>query len=263
MKPNHSQNQARVETASLCEAGPVRSNNEDNIAIHDFNTLGSPHKGLMLVVSDGMGGRDKGEVASAMVTQELPDLYLNSTIPNCVEALVEAVNQVNQAVYARSAAMQMNRGMGATLVTCVLVNDCLITLNVGDSRAYILHEGALRQVSHDHSLRKKEIPFFETKTTHDLSHVLTQAIGPNPHVSPHVNIAKVSAGDTVLLCSDGLTSAVPEDEIMRILSNGNPAEAVEKLFACAVTMGADDNVSIIACRVLAIHESLTAESQMC
>ncbi len=263
MNPFLSNSQTHVETATLCEPGPVRSNNEDSIAIHDFTALGSPHKGLMLVVSDGMGGREKGELASKMVTQELPDLYLNSTITNCVEALVEAVNHINHAVYSRSAAMQMSQGMGATLVTCVLVNDCLITLNVGDSRAYLLHEGAMRQLSHDHSLRRREFTFFERKNQHDLSHVLTQAIGPNPGISPHVNIARISPGDIVLLCSDGLTSVVPEEEISKILVSKNPQEAVEVLFEQVVSRGGDDNVSIVACRVNAFPETARAVSNLC
>lgn len=263
MKPYFSSNCTRVETATLCEPGPVRSNNEDSIAVHDFSMLGSPHKGLMMVVSDGMGGRDKGELASAMVTGELPDLYLNSTIPNCVEALVESSNQVNHAVYARSAAMQMSQGMGATLVTCVLMNDCLITLNVGDSRAYIHHSGGIRQLSYDHSLKRREFPFFERRHTPDLSHVLTQAIGPNPTISPHVNIARVSAGDTILLCSDGLTSVVAEDEINRVLGLRAPQEAVEELFERVVSLGGDDNVSIIVCRVLALPEVVRHEHHVC
>ncbi len=255
------QNQSLLETVAVCEAGPVREHNEDSLAIVDTSVHGNSEKGTMLVIADGMGGLDAGEVASSIVTQELPNLYLNSKISNCVESLIQAVSDVNKNVYDAASQLPSRRGMGTTVVASVVVNECFITVNVGDSRAYLLRNGELRQVSKDHSLKKNYFGMFENKYQDNLSHVLTQAIGPHPSVTPHVNITKVHKHDVLLLCSDGLTSVLTDDEIKNVLVTTPFQEAAEKLFELVLERKGDDNVSVIVSKVMEVGLSAACKEQ--
>lgn len=246
------ENQSLLETVAVCEAGPVREHNEDSLAIVDTSLHGNVDKGIVLVIADGMGGLDAGEVASSIVTEELPNLFQNSKISNCVESLIQAVADVNKNVYEAASQLSSRRGMGTTVVASVVVNECFITVNVGDSRAYLLRNAELRQVSKDHSLKKNYFGIFENKYRENLSHVLTQAIGPHPSVTPHVNITKVHKNDVLLLCSDGLTSVLTDEEIKDVLLTTPFKHTAEKLFNLVLERKGDDNVSIIVSKVMEV-----------
>ncbi|MEO8168375.1 MAG: protein phosphatase 2C domain-containing protein [bacterium] len=249
------ENQSLLETVVLCETGPVREHNEDRVAIVDTSVLGTVDRGTVLVVADGMGGLDAGEVASSIVAEELPHLFLNSKISNCVESLIQAVADVNKNVYEAAALLPSRRGMGTTVVASVVVNECFITVNVGDSRAYLLRNGELRQVSKDHSLKRNYFGMFGSKYRDNLSHVLTQAIGPQPSVTPHVNVTKVQKDDILLLCSDGLTSVLSDEEIKNVLVTAPFKQSAEKLFDLVLQRKGDDNVSVIVSKVMETRPS--------
>ncbi|MBI5472738.1 MAG: serine/threonine-protein phosphatase [Ignavibacteriae bacterium] len=234
-----------LESVCLSETGPTRLSNEDSLVVVDYAEQGQPEKGVLLVVSDGMGGHNAGEIASTMVTSLLPDFYRSSSVINCAEALVQSVIAVNEQVYDRSMSDRTLRGMGATVVAAVVVNGCVAVVNVGDSRAYLLHNDILRQVSHDDTLRQNHFGIFPPKFGEELSHVLTQAIGPHMMVSPHVSISKVTEGDMLLLSSDGLTSVVTDEEIRYILTNKPLEETSKALFDMAIAREGDDNISVI------------------
>lgn len=253
------ENQSLLETVAVCEAGPVREHNEDSLAIVDTSLHGNVDKGTVLVIADGMGGLDAGEIASSIVTEELPNLFLNSKISNYVESLIQAVADVNKNVYEAASQLPSRRGMGTTVVASVVVNECFITVNVGDSRAYLLRNGELRQVSKDHSLRKNYFGMFENKYRENLSHVLTQAIGPHPSVTPHVNITKVHKNDVLLLCSDGLTSVLTDEEIKDVLVTTPFRHTAKKLLDLVLERKGDDNVSIIVSKVMEVGFSQTCK----
>ncbi len=238
-----------LETVSLSETGPTRVSNEDSIAIIDYADHGKADKGILFIVSDGMGGHNAGEIASSMVTELLPELYQATPAINCTEALVQSVVALNEQVYEKSMSENSLRGMGATLVAAVVVNGCLAVVNVGDSRAYLLHNDALRQISRDDTLRHNHFGPFPPRFGDELSHVLTQAMGPHPVVSPHVSISKLSSGDMMLLCSDGLTSVVTDEEIRYVLINKSFDDTTKALYDMVVAREGDDNVSIVAVNV--------------
>jgi protein phosphatase len=243
--------QTVLETVFVSQTGPVREHNEDSIIVAEGAEHGVPGKGTLLVVADGMGGMDAGERASSMVTTELPTIYFESDITNTVECLVQSVAEINRRVYEAGGSSQSGKGMGTTIVTSVIVDERLITVNVGDSRAYLFHDGKLRQLSRDHSMRKEFFSPFESNAQ-DLSHVLTQAIGPQPAINPHVNICRIAEGDLILLCSDGLTSVLSDSEIRNVLSDKLFIEAADELLARVYDKNGDDNVSIILSKVIEV-----------
>lgn len=237
-----------VQTASVSERGPIREHNEDSIAIIRSADHGLPEKGTVLIVADGMGGMDAGARASAMVTTNLPSLYLGSDIPDPADCLVQSVIDLNRLVYEEGRKSFGGRGMGSTAVVAVIVNDSLITVNVGDSRAYTLRNGNLWRLSKDHSMSNDLFSPLESRTQ-DFSHVLTQAIGPQARIAPHLNICQVSAGDMILLCSDGLTSVVSDEEIEDILRTSCFSRSVDALVARVFANEGDDNISVIVAKV--------------
>jgi PPM family protein phosphatase len=245
-----SSKQAILQTIIACEIGPVREQNEDSVAVETGSDHGFPDKGTIMVVADGMGGLHGGEIASSIVTSDLPKRYFTSPNRNNAEALVQSISDVNQIVYRSSFVENRDRAMGTTVVAAVAVNDLLVTANVGDSRAYLFRNGNLRQLSKDHSLRRNHFSMFDTGSSNALSHVLTQAIGPLPDVTPHVNIARVLLDDLVLLCSDGLSSFVSDQEIRGILNTVPFDDGVQSLLSLVTERKGDDNVSIILSQVV-------------
>lgn len=237
-----------VQTVSISEKGPVRRRNEDSIAVVNLADRGCPEKGTMLVVADGMGGMAAGDRASAIVTEDLPVIYMESECANVVTSLVQALVEVNRRVFAAGERVPGGKGMGTTVVVSVLTEQSVITANVGDSRAYLFRNGRITQLSEDHSLRREFSNPFETGGR-DFSHVLTQAIGPQRNVTPHVNVTRVHENDLILLCSDGLTSVVPDSEIEDILSRFPFSQTASALLARAIESASDDNVSIIVSRI--------------
>lgn len=237
--------QTRVEVVTLTDKGPFRKTNEDSIVVVHASGYVSLDKGTLMVVADGMGGMHDGAVASSMVTAKLPQLYFESKMLNPVESLVQAVVELNRRVYEVGGA----NGMGSTVAACVIVNESLVVVNVGDSRIYLLHDGKLRQLSRDHSMRRD---FFSPFRAHDLmnmSHVLTQAIGPQPSINPHVNITRITPSDIVLLCSDGVTSSLTDSEIKDVLTTSAFQNIPSDLFSLVCDKQGDDNVSIIVAKL--------------
>jgi protein phosphatase len=237
--------QTRVEVVTLTDKGPFRKNNEDSIVVVHASGYASLGKGTLMVVADGMGGMHDGAVASSMVTAKLPALYFESRILNPVESLVQAVAELNRKVYEAGGA----NGMGSTVAACVIVNESLVVVNVGDSRVYLLHDGKLRQLSRDHSMRRDFFSPFRSPDAMGLSHVLTQAIGPQPSVHPHVNITRITPSAIVLLCSDGVTSSLSDSEIKEVLLASSFKNIPSELFSLVCEKQGDDNVSIIAARL--------------
>ncbi len=244
--------QTKLQTIVACEKGPVRERNEDSVSVETGDSCGWPEKGTILIVADGMGGLHSGEIASAIVVKELPRAYFQSQNRNSVEALVQSISDVNQIVYRTSFNEIQERAMGSTVVAAVITNEILITANVGDSRAYICRNGNLRQLSKDHSLRKNHFSMFEAGNAQILSHVLTQAIGPLPEVTPHVSISKIFPEDIVLLCSDGLSSFVSDREIKDVLANIPFEDTTTELLKLVTDRKGDDNLSIVLTKIVSI-----------
>ena len=238
-----------LQTTGASERGPIRHCNEDSVAILGPSDHGIAEKGTLLIVADGMGGLQAGEHASLLVTTKLPMLYLACQSNDPTRSLLKAVVEVNQIVYEEGRRLHGEKGIGTTVVAALIVDDLLITVNVGDSRAYCFCNGSLRMLSKDHSMRNEFFHPFASEAKR-FSHVLTQAIGPHARVEPFVSMSRLLPGDIVLLCSDGLTSTVSDSEIEVIVRSTDFDLAADTLIARAFANGGDDNVSIALARAI-------------
>ncbi|MGH2544280.1 MAG: Stp1/IreP family PP2C-type Ser/Thr phosphatase [Ardenticatenaceae bacterium] len=237
------------------DTGLIRSLNEDCIL-----TIGPKDKELqhtrgdLLIVADGMGGHESGEVASRQAAETVGELYYR--LPGGAEqALVRAIKEANAAVFQR--AREENRqGMGTTVVAAARVGDELYIAHVGDSRLYLIREAEIRPLTADHSLVAEQVAAgiltLEEAERHPHRNVISRAVGTSPEVEVELSPASplpLRDGDIILLCSDGLTEHVKAPRIQQLVQNRTPAEATDVLIVAANAAGGTDNVSVIVGRV--------------
>lgn len=221
---------------SRTDVGCVRDHNEDSLVV-------APP---LFVVADGMGGHAAGEVASEIAVDTIAKLAPKT--PD-TEALGKAVIAANYAVI--NAAQEKGRhGMGTTMTAAILDKERLAIAQVGDSRAYLLHQGHMQQLTRDHSLMADMIEAGEITPeearVHPQRSVITRALGTDPNMQPDLYEINVTAGDRLLLCSDGLTSMLEDFEIQKTLEETrDPQKAATLLVNQAIAAGGFDNVTVI------------------
>ena len=249
----------KLEVAQRTDIGRTRESNEDSLFAFvpkDEAVMGA--KGALLVVSDGLGGHGRGEVASELAVREVSDAYYQDARDDVPTVLREAVERANASIYAAGeaerAAGASDLSMGATCVAAVLRDTTLYAANVGDSRVYILHQGNLRQITRDHSLvaqmvERGEITPDEART-HEQRHLIYRSLGM-PQVDVDTFSEPVEDGDTVILCTDGLSNVVTDDDLRAIVEQYGPDESAQQLIARANEAGGPDNVTAIVVRVAA------------
>ena len=243
----------RCEAAGASDVGRVRRTNQDRFAIVD--DLG------LAVVCDGMGGAAGGEVASSLSIESFVTVA-RQEIDGCrgthcglsARALRRATAAANRAVRAQAAFDTRFRGMGTTLVAARLDGRELTVVNVGDSRAYLMRGGMVRQVTTDHSFVGERLRMGlmteEEAAQSPLQSVITRAVGTEEDVRPELFTETIEAGDQVLLCSDGLTRHVSDEAIASVLSErrGDAARACARLIALANANGGTDNITCVVVR---------------
>jgi PPM family protein phosphatase len=249
----------QIVSSGLSDVGRVRTNNEDSFRIVEALNL--------FILSDGMGGEAHGEVASAMavdvinkycetekedsgatVLDEVP-----ANIRSQTRRLKNAVAQANFQIYQSAQKNPEQRGMGATITALWLKETLLSIAHVGDSRAYLLRNGNLQQLTNDHSLVAEQVrrglitP--QQAEESEMQSVLLRALGAHPEVEIDVDEVEIIPRDVLLLCSDGLTRMVTEPEIAGALqAEMVPSAAAERLIALANENGGIDNVTVIVVR---------------
>lgn len=243
--------------AGLTDTGMVRDHNEDayKLPIDADNQL-LANKGHLYVLADGMGGHQKGEVASAITAETVNAEYYASTFsitddnPEAavVQTLASAIEKANEKV------MAATQGGGTTVVAAVLYGDSLVSMNVGDSRAYLLRDNELRLLSKDHSLVSRLVEMGkitdEEALTHPRRNVLYQALGQGNDVEIHTSTEKLQIGDVIILCSDGLWGEVSDPTIKEIINKAPaPLAAAERLIERANDSGGPDNITAIIIQV--------------
>ena len=220
-----------------------RPQNEDTYAVGQYGNH------VIAAVSDGMGGHQAGEVASRIAIDTLCSV-LQSENTWDGHALGIAFSEANRIVCETANSGYSMRGMGATLVCAIPFADRFWAANVGDSRLYLLHEGQIRQVSHDHSyvaelVRRKIITEEEAKT-HPRRNLITRAIGADPDVRTDLFFDEWSTDDVLLLCSDGLSGSVSEAEMVNtLLSSPSLETACAELIERALENGSSDNITAV------------------
>ncbi len=235
----------RVEAAGATDTGQVRPANEDAYFVGDS----------VFAVADGMGGHLAGEVASATALEPIRDLdgKVFSDAADAVTALREAVVAANDRVSQMAADEPSYRGMGTTLTATMLEGPRLHVAHVGDSRAYLLRDGAFSQLTDDHTLVQHLIDegqiTREEAAHHPQRSIVTRAIGVSREVDVDSMTLDLEAGDQVLLCSDGLTGVVSDEDIASELTRDDDAEtALQRLIDLANEGGGPDNITAILLR---------------
>ena len=241
-----------IEQAGRTDVGRQRSANEDSLVV-------SPP---LFAVADGMGGARAGEVASAVAVEAVEGAKESSEPAEA--QLASIVREANRRIYDLAVADESRRGMGTTLTLAKLHGDEVSLAHVGDSRAYRLRGGELEQLTRDHSLvaeleRSGQITP-EAAEQHPQRSIITRALGPEPDVEVDTYTLTGREGDLFLICSDGLTSLISDDEVGSILrSAGSLDAAADELVRAANQSGGKDNITVILFR---LGEGEAAEDAM-
>ena len=251
--------QPQWDVAARTDKGRVRPINEDSYRIYREESL--------FVLSDGMGGAAKGEVASAMAVESVVASLRENTMAESPEesvanrefsyetnSLIRAIKLANRKIHEQGMRDPACRGMGATIVAARITGSRLSLVHVGDSRAYLLRSHRLEQLTADHSLVAEQVRRGlmnrEQAAASELQSVLTRALGTEESVEVDADEIELFPRDALLLCSDGLTRMVPEDEIAGILAQSTAVRvAAERLINRANEYGGQDNVTVVVIRL--------------
>ncbi len=231
----------------------VRSGNEDS-----FFAEADGRRGVF-VVADGMGGHAAGEVASEMAVQIVSRALLqidSVAAPEAADRTAQALRDANRAIYDRMLAENDKQGMGTTASVLVLSDDRYLIGQIGDSRIYMLRDGALVQLTKDHSYVQEQVDAGlltpEQARYHPYSNVITRCVGAGESVEPDLYAGDVKPGDVFLVASDGLTGMVDDRRLQQILlSRAGPGRIVDALIADANGRGGLDNITAIVVQVVA------------
>jgi protein phosphatase len=232
----------RLEVGRATDTGQLRGNNEDAFLVDNAHGL--------FAVADGMGGHVGGEVASRTAIEGLRAAFASGA------NIEDAIGRANDAVINRAANDEQLTGMGTTLTAVTIGGPgALLFGHVGDSRAYLLHDGTLSRVTDDHSLVEELVrdgrltP--EQAESHPQRAIITRVLGNDPDVQVDLYPVTVQNGDRVIICSDGLTTMVRERDVERIArTERDPQHAADAMVAAANEAGGDDNITVIVIDVL-------------
>ncbi|NLJ61033.1 MAG: Stp1/IreP family PP2C-type Ser/Thr phosphatase [Firmicutes bacterium] len=229
-----------MEASARTDVGLVRAVNEDNYLLGD----------VLFAVADGLGGHEAGEIASKMAVNMLEEYSLSSE-GNPADRLREAFREINAAIYRRSTGDQSCEGMGTTLTALLIQDGTAYIGHVGDSRAYLVRNDVMYQLTEDHSVvselvRMGMLTKSEAKV-HPQRNLLTRAMGTLPTVDIEVVDTKVEPGDRYILCTDGLSGAIEDSRILDVVvSEKTPPAVVDELINLANQNGGYDNVTVVA-----------------
>jgi protein phosphatase len=238
-----------MKVAARTDPGRVRQSNEDRVF--------ADQEAGILIVADGMGGHAAGEVASDLAVRTISQLLEESLPPGALDAqavirlLRHAIDQANFAIQTRAAEDCALRGMGTTVAIAIARGEQLCLGHVGDSRVYLIADGQLRRLTQDHSLVSQMVRdgqiTAEQARTHHLRNVITRSLGFEASAQPDLQVLRWSAGDCLVLCSDGLTNMLTDEEIAAEVRRpgASVASTCGRLIALANERGGSDNISVI------------------
>src|ERR687896_744433 len=264
-----------VELHAKSDVGRVRRGNEDNFLLLDLGTqrawtgsdgadspsemdrLDVGEEGLVLVVSDGMGGALAGDVASRMAIESVREVMTGNDGNGCdpesslVDCLKYATLQANRAIHYKSLEDSRCSGMGATLTGAAIRHDMLDLVQVGDSRAYVVRGNQVRLATKDQSLVQQLVDVGQISEaeaeTHMFRNVILQALGAQSELTPVTGRLRIRRGDILLLCSDGLSGKLRAEDMLRVVqeADGDLAAACNTLVEEANERGGEDNITVV------------------
>lgn len=246
--------QLRLDVAQLTDVGRKRPHNEDNMAyVIPKDSQVMAKKGALFIVADGMGGHAAGEVASEIAVDTVSTAYYQDENDEIPLSLMNAIKRANALIHQRAAENMMRSGMGTTCVAAVVRGGVAYIANVGDSRAYLVRHGQSKQVSQDHSWVEEQVRAGlltkDQARSHAQRNVITRALGTQAEVDVDVFTEILEDGDTFVLCSDGLSGPVGEDDLRAIINQYLPQESVYHLVERANENGGPDNITAIVIRI--------------
>lgn len=252
----------RLLHAARTDVGMIRSGNEDNFAVNATGEHG------VFIVADGMGGHAAGEVASEMAVQII-ELELQTVGDlddrDAADRLTEALRKANRNIHDRTITEVDKQGMGTTASVLMVSTTRYLIGQVGDSRVYLLRDGALHQLTKDHSYVQEQVDagFLtpEQARYHPYSNVITRCVGASPDVEPDIYRGEVKVGDLFLVASDGLTGMVDDRRLqMLLMSRAAPERKVHSLIAEANGRGGLDNITAIVVQVAPDEDQSTVNT---
>ncbi|HWP97440.1 MAG TPA: Stp1/IreP family PP2C-type Ser/Thr phosphatase [Syntrophomonadaceae bacterium] len=244
-----------LQAAAISDLGRKRSNNEDRWLVSYPGTLKEKRtKGYLFIVADGMGGCASGEVASSLAVSEVEKYYYSANESDPLDVLEKALISAHRQIKVNGSKNKENSGMGTTLTAVAFIGERLCLAHVGDSRAYLIRNKNIKQLTHDHTVtawlaaRGKISP--EEARIHPQRHILTQAVGGIDH-DPAPDIAEFEwkDDDILLLCTDGLYSLISDEEIRQSLLDAVDLQpCIAKLIDLANERGGPDNITALVIR---------------
>lgn len=228
------------------DIGAKRQTNQDYVFC-SMQPVGSLPN--LFIVADGMGGHKAGDLASRYTVEEFLEVVRNSKKDNPITIIEEAVTKANLLLIQKSKESIDYDGMGTTLVVATIIGKSIYIANVGDSRLYLINN-EIQQITRDHSLVEEMISLGEIDRkkarTHEKKNIITRAIGVDSEVVADFFEIDYSDGDIILMCSDGLSNMIDDDEIKLIVNQGNDlSEITNKLIEAANKNGGRDNISVV------------------
>lgn len=241
-----------MKTFSKTDIGMVREVNQDYVYVSDKPIGNLPN---LLIVADGMGGHKAGDFASRFVVENLTEEIFKSQEDGPEAIIKKAVESANHKLIAEAKRNTSLEGMGTTVVVATVIEHTLYFANVGDSRLYLLND-TIKQLSKDHSLVQEMVRLGginpEEAKHHRNKNIITRAIGAEEDVKIDFFEYHLKQDDTILMCTDGLSNMVEDEEMFRIVrSSRDVVEAVEHLIEKANSNGGRDNIGVVVAQVFA------------
>lgn len=245
-----------IEACLASDVGRKRKNNEDScLMCVPKDEFSAEWRGHLFAVADGMGGASAGERASFLTLQCLAEKYFDDSVKGMAPAALKAaIDCANRAVFAEAEGNPVYAGMGTTISALVVMGNWAYIGQVGDSRLYLFRSGVgIRQITEDHSLVAEQMRSGlineEEARNHSLKNLITRAVGIKESVDVDLFALELEPNDRLLLCSDGLSNMVPDEDIAKTLSGGDLRDAVRSLVDQALEAGGTDNITAVALQI--------------
>lgn len=258
-----------LNVSAISHPGEKREINEDRQVVNSYRRKGKKEKVLIAIVADGIGGHQAGEVASEITVETILDRLTKENVDDPIASMRLAITEAGHSVFGAAQQSADFYGMGSTVAIAYIVGDKLFTAHVGDSRIYLLRLGHLRQITKDHTwvqeAIERQIIDEQEAQNHPRAHMLQRAIGSPEPPQPdfHMRLVdgeseaqsaehqglKLKAGEKILLCTDGLTDLVQDDEIETALLEQTANEAAQSLVSLARARGGHDNITVVILEV--------------
>lgn len=235
---------------ALTDVGRSRTTNQDYVYL-SIDAVGALPN--LLIVADGMGGHKAGEVASENAVMSVVKSVKNSKMKDIVSIMQEAIACANEELMNLSKSDIKYEGMGTTMVLATIIDESMYVANIGDSRLYLIND-EIHQITRDHSYVEEMVSIGEldkeSARTHEKKNIITRAIGVVKGTEADFFEVQLNSGDTILMCSDGLTNMVDDEHIKSIIKNSEEVEdTVHTLIDAANENGGKDNIAVLLAKV--------------